>query len=46
LPVSRQHRAIGKLRATHFGGDDLRGSTRIGRGLLNPFDDSAGTSID
>jgi hypothetical protein len=34
LSVSRQYRAIGKLRATHFGGDDLHAGARIGGGFL------------
>ena len=41
LSVSRQHRAVGKLRAAHFGGDDLHRSTRIGRGFLYLFNDGA-----
>ena len=31
LSVSRQYRAIGKLRAAHFGRDGLHNSTRVGR---------------
>ena len=41
LSVRRQHRAIGQLRAAHFGRDDLHGGARIGRGLLNLLDDRA-----
>ena len=41
MSVGRQHRAIGKLHAAHFGRDDLHRSTRVGRGLFNLLDDSA-----
>ena len=45
LSVSLQQRAIGKLRAAHFGGDDFHGGTRLRGGQFDLLDNRAVRSI-